>query len=79
MKFLNIIVSRWKNETPDFFKKLRFISIIFLILSLSVVLMNFFGLKIYETILVVSKFIMSSSTTLGITSQLTQKKCEDDV
>ena len=79
MGFLKTIVNRWSHETPEFFKRLRFISILFLIISFGIIFMNYLGFKMYETIIVISKFVMSSSTTLGITSQLTQTKCSEEV
>lgn len=70
----NIIVQRWKAETPDFFKKLKRVAITLGTSATAVWVANSsMSLSLADPILQVCKYTIAFCAAVGLTSQLTAK------
>jgi hypothetical protein len=73
-KFLTEAKERWNCESPDFFKKIRSLSIVVGTAATSVWITNqTMGLELHEYILVACKYLIAACAAAGLTSQLTKQ------
>ena len=73
-----IIVKRWKAETPDFFKKLRKVAVTLGTSTTAVWVANSsMSLNLADPVLEVCKYTIAFCAAVGLTSQLTAKNPEN--
>lgn len=73
MEIINILKERWINETPKFFVGVKKIAISLGSSATAIWITNeSMSLELHENILEVCKYIITFSTAMGLTAQLTQ-------
>lgn len=73
MSLLNTIVSRWKSETPNFFKGVKKLAVSLGTSATAVWLVNdTMSLGLHPNVLEICKYLIAISAAMGVTAQLTQ-------
>lgn len=73
MGICKTIISRWKAETPGFFKGIKKIAITLGSSATAVWVINdTIGLNLHQPVLDVCKYLIAIAAAMGVTAQLTQ-------
>lgn len=73
MGICKTIISRWKAETPNFFKGVKRLSITLGSSATAVWVINdTMGLGLHQPVLEVCKYLIAIAAAMGVTAQLTQ-------
>lgn len=73
MGICKTIISRWKSETPNFFKVVKRLAITLGSSATAVWVANdTMGLGLHQPVLDVCKYLIAIAAAMGVTAQLTQ-------